>query len=210
MEPDAVGSEPAPPAGSRPSMGTLFLGAVALAGERLHLIGDKQAPTAALVVGLMSDGRDAVSNAVGDLARGARRAVPVERMRGAMEHAKERGQGALASSKADTKTWLSSAVQAPKNWAEQKAVPAVMDDMTPYMTQEFMPKMIDAMMPHIRQTVVPALIDDLTVDPRIRTMITEQSHGAVSAAADELRQVTANADDQIESAFRRTFTRHHS
>jgi hypothetical protein len=191
-------------------VGSLFLGVAALAGERLHLMGDKQAPTAALVVGLVSDGRDKVI----DMGRDALRSMPVDKMRSAvndaMTHARTRGQGAIASSKADASDWLQSTAGAPRKWAETKAIPQVMDDMTPYMAEEFMPKMIDAMMPHIRETVVPALIDDLTVDPRIRKMITEQSHGAVSAAADELRQVTASADDQVESAFKRTFTRHHT
>ncbi len=199
---------PDSPQTGRRSVGSLFLGVAALAGQRLHLMGDQQNPTAALVVGLMSDGKDKVV----DLGKGAYRSVPVDKVRNAVSdavtHARARGQDAIASSKADASQWLSSTASAPKKWAETKAIPQVMDDMTPYMTDEFMPKMIDAMMPHIRETVVPAVIDDLTTDPRVRKMIAEQSHGAVSAAADELRQVTASADDQVESAFRRTFTRH--
>ncbi len=190
----------------QPSMTSLLLGMVALAGERLHVVGERQAPAAALVVGLVTDGRDVVT----DLGKGAWRAVPVDRMREAVTHARNRGQDALTSSKAGAAQWLQSRAGAPRKWAEEKAIPQVVDDMTPYMTEQFMPKMIDAMMPHIRAQVVPAVIDDLTTDPRVRNMIAEQSHGAVSAAADELRQVTATADDQIESAFRRTFSRHHS
>lgn len=191
-------------------MGSLFLGMVALAGEKLHLVGADQAPAAALMVGLVSDGKDKVV----DLGRGAIRSVPVDKVRGAVSgvvtHAKTRGQDAISSSKTDASNWLQATAGAPRKWAETKAIPQVMDDMTPYMTDEFMPKMIDAMMPHIRETVVPAVIDDLTTDPRVRKMIAEQSAGAVSAAADELRHVTASADDQVESAFRRTFSRHNT
>jgi hypothetical protein len=210
VKPDGVPTfDPAvPPPADRPSVGSLLLGVVALAGERMHLIGDKQTPTAALVVGLLSDGRDAVTHAVSDWARGARDAVPVEKMREAVNHARERGRDALISSKADASQWLQTTAQAPKKWAEETAIPQVMEDMTPYMTEQFMPKIIDAMMPHIRETVVPAVIDDLTTDPRVRTLIAEQSAGVVGAAADELRHVTASADDKVENAFHRTFSRH--
>jgi hypothetical protein len=212
VTPDEVPSfDPAaPPTPERASAGSVLIGVVALAGERMHIIGDRQAPTAALVVGLMSDGRDAFAQRVTGWARGARDAVPVEKVRGALDHAKSRGRVTLDSSKADASRWLHSTSQAPMKWAEDTAIPKVMDDMTPYMTEQFMPKIIDAMMPHIREQVVPAIIDDLTTDPRIRTLIAEQSAGVVSAAAGELRQVTSSADDKVENAFQRTFSRNHT
>jgi hypothetical protein len=201
---------PDPENPERPSPGSVLIGVAALAGERMHLIGERQAPAAALVVGLVSDGRDAAMSTVTGWARSARDAVPVGRMRAALTHARARGEETIASGKAEASQWLHTTAQAPVKWAEGTAIPQVMDDMTPYMTEQFMPKILDAMMPHIREHVVPAVIDDLTTDPRVRALIAEQSAGVVSAAAGELRQVTSNADDKVEHAFRRTFSRHHT
>jgi hypothetical protein len=38
-------------------------------------------------------------------------------------------------------------------------------------------------------------------------MVAEQSHGAVAAATDDLREAAADADDRVESAFRNAFRR---
>lgn len=222
--------------GANPSVGRLLLGAASLAGERLRLTGQDRSSTTSLVVGLISDGRDAVTQAVSELAAGARESPPASRVRGAIDrargaldqargaidqargaldqargaidHARGRGHALLAGSREETDAWLHDTAQRYLAWAGHAIVPPVMDDATPYVTQEFVPRVIEAAMPQIRATVVPAIIEDLTTDPRVRVMIAEQSHGAVGAAADELRKVTSTADDQVESAFRRTFHRH--
>jgi hypothetical protein len=191
------------------SVGDMLLGAASAAGERI--IGAEQT---ALVVGVVADGRDAMAHAFMAMTSSVRRLVPADNVQGAVEHARARGRDAMAagrdsfaSGREQVGEWLRSAAGVPVKWAEQTAIPKVMDDMTPYIADEMMPKLIDAMMPQIRSTVVPAIIEDLTTDPRVRTMIAEQSHGVVAAAADELRQVTSDADDNLESAFRRTFVR---
>jgi hypothetical protein len=231
-----AGDRDTTPPRANPSVGRLLLGAASLAGERLRLTGRDRSSTASLVVGLISDGRDAVSQAVSGLATGARESRPATRVRGALDqargaidqargaldqargaldqardaidHARGRGHDLLAGSREETDAWLHDVMQRSLAWAGHAIVPPVMDNATPYVTREFVPKVIEAVMPQIRATVVPAIIEDLTTDPRVRVMIAEQSHGAVAAAADELRKVTSTADDQVESAFRRTFHRH--
>ena len=223
------------PLRATPSVGRLLLGAASLAGERLRLGGKDRSSTAALVVGLISDGREAVNQAMYELGAVARESPSstrtrgaigrardaidqargaldqarnaIDQARGAIDRARGRGHQVLAGSREETDAWLHDVMQRSLAWAGHAIVPPVMDDAAPYVTQEFVPKVIEAVMPQIRATVVPAIIEDLTTDPRVRVMITEQSHGAVAAAADELRKVTSTADDQVESAFRRTFHR---
>jgi hypothetical protein len=197
--------DPALPA--RPTVGHLFLGAATLAGERLHLIGTKQTPTIAVVVGLVSEGRDAAGRAAGRMVDGARQAVPTSRLRHFLDDAATRGKQTMASSKDETAHWLQSAADGPLKWAEQSLIPRMVDDLTPYMVNTVAPKMIDGVLPQIRTTVVPAIIEDLTTDPRVLGMVTEQSHGAVAAATDDLREATATADDRVENAFRNAFRR---
>src|SRR5262249_31118176 len=103
----------------RPTVGHLFLGAATLAGERLHLIGTKQTPTIALVVGLVSEGRDAAGRAAGRMVDGARKAVPTSRIRQVLDEAATRGKEAMASSKDETTHWLQTAADGPLKWAEQ-------------------------------------------------------------------------------------------
>ena len=58
-------------------------------------------------------------------------------------------------------------------------------------------------MPEIRASVLPAVVDDLTNDPKVRELVTEQSRGAIEDAAHSVRTATAHADDRVENAFRR-------
>ncbi len=69
------------------------------------------------------------------------------------------------------------------------------------------PKVIDDAMPQIREKVLPVLVDDLSRDPKVRKMITDQSQSVVSEAAVELRETSAGADDRLETAFRKLLRR---
>ena len=192
----------------RPPASHLVLGVATLTGERLHLIGERQLPAIALAVGVVAEGREAVGRAV----ESARQAVPREQVRDMLDTASSHGRRAVDESQSETSHWLrkvvGTAVGAPVKWVENKVIPKVIEDLMPYMVNNMMPKMIQEVLPQVRTMVVPVIIDDLTTDPRVRTMITEQSSGMVAAATDELREATAGADDQVETAFRNVFRRH--
>jgi hypothetical protein len=192
---------------SRPGLGKLMLGAATLAGERTHLLSDRQTPALALVVGLVSEGRDAAARAAERVVDGARQAMPGERFRQLIDGASERGKNALATSREQAAQWLASAADSPIRWAEQSLIPRVVDDMRPYVANTLAPQVIDDVMPQIRTTVVPAIIEDLAANPKVRAMVTEQSHGAVAAATGDLREAAADADDRVETAFRNAFRR---
>ncbi|MGH8773692.1 MAG: hypothetical protein ACRDWI_00460 [Jiangellaceae bacterium] len=53
-----------------------------------------------------------------------------------------------------------------------------------------------------RDTVLPAFIDDLVGDPKVRELVVEQTHGALSDAVHEVRLRTAGADARLESGVR--------
>src|SRR5215467_10929776 len=207
---DLAGGDPAAhgPAGARPPVSHLVVGAVTLTGERLHIIGERQLPAIALAVGVVAESRQALGRAV----ESARQAVPREQMRDMLDTASSHGRQAVDASQSETSHWLRSvvgtAVGAPVKWVENKVIPKIIEDMMPYVVNNLMPKMIDEVLPQIRTVVVPVIIDDLTTDPKVRTMITEQSTGVVTAATDELRDATAEADDHVEAAFRNVFRRH--
>jgi hypothetical protein len=209
-------AEPGPArSGARPPVSHLVIGTVTLTGERLRLIGEKQLPAIALTVGLVAEGRDAVGRAV----RRTRQAIPTGKVREVLDTASSHGRQTMDASQAETAQWLAAtgssvgapvknATSAPVKWVERTVIPKIVDDMMPYVIGSVMPKVIEEMLPQIRTVVVPVIIDDLTSDPRVRTMIAEQSSGVVAAATDELREAAADADDHVESAFRSVFRRH--
>ncbi|MBB5872839.1 hypothetical protein F4553_006273 [Allocatelliglobosispora scoriae] len=84
-------------------------------------------------------------------------------------------------------------------------VPKLLDRMMPYLTDSVVPRMIDSAMPHIRAKVLPIIIEDLTHDPEVRGMISEQGRGVLTDAAIQLRESTASADDRVETGFRKLF-----
>lgn len=198
--------------GERPPVSHLVIGTVTLTGERLRLIGEKQLPAIALTVGLVAEGRDAVGRAF----RRTRDAIPTDKVRELLDTASSHGRHTVDASQSETSRWLDSSVgapvksasSAPVKWVERAVIPKIIDDMMPYVIGSVMPKVVEEMLPQIRTVVVPVIIDDLTSDPRVRTMIAEQSSGVVAAATDELREAAADADDHVESAFRSVFRRH--
>jgi len=83
----------------------------------------------------------------------------------------------------------------------------VAQDMAPYLIDTLVPQVVDGVMPHIRTAVVPVIIEDLTADERVRAMVAQQSRGMLAAAGGELRRVSADADERVESAVRRALHR---
>jgi hypothetical protein len=154
-----------------------------LAGERFRLIRGPTPGTLALLVGAADRGREAgrrVMRMAAEFAPG-----PPERMRRFLDETRERGEKTIRLGRLEARGWFDT------------IVPRMIGDMTP--------RVIDAAMPQIRTRVVPVIIEDLAADERVRALISEQSHGMISDATDELRETSARADDQLESGFKRLF-----
>jgi hypothetical protein len=120
---------------------------------------------------------------------------------------------------------LRAAAEVPLDWASTKAIPKIIDELMPYITETVMPRvlpglldaampqiearllprLLDAAMPLIQSKVMPVLIQDLTESDDLRELITEQSRDVVADAAGDLRDSTAAADDRLETGFRRLF-----
>jgi hypothetical protein len=93
-------------------------------------------------------------------------------------------------------------------WVEKHAAPRVIDALVPHIAESVVPRLVDATMPLLRSRVLPVVIKDLTDDPLLRTLVLEQSRGAVSQATDQLRNATAHADDRVENLFHGLVHRH--
>jgi len=87
--------------------------------------------------------------------------------------------------------------------AETVVVPKVVEDMMPYIVNTLVPRVLDGVMPQVREKVLPVIIDDLSRDPKVRKMITDQTQSVINEAAAELRESSEGADDRLESAFRK-------
>ena len=117
--------------------------------------------------------------------------------------ARERGAAAVAESRSDASAFVQAAVSDAIGWAQAQVIPQIVDGLVPHLVDSVVPRIIDGALPDIRARVMPIIIDDLTNDPQIRDLALEQGRGAVGEAAEHLRSTTANADDRVESAFRR-------
>lgn len=187
----------------RAPLGRLTLGAAVLTGERLRLI-DKPVPdTLAVLVGVAERGRDAARRVLDRAGRLAPR--PPKRVQRFLDDAKARGDKTIRLGRLEAKGFLQSTMDSSIRWAEQSIIPRMIDDLTPMIVNKVVPRVIDGAMPQIRTRVVPVIIDDLATDNRVRNLISEQSQGMVSDAANELRDTSARADDKLESSFRRMF-----
>lgn len=59
----------------------------------------------------------------------------------------------------------------------------------------------------VRGEALPAVIDDLVADPKVRDLVIEQTQGAMTDVAREVRQRSARADTRLEAGVRRIFMR---
>ncbi|MFM2437818.1 MAG: hypothetical protein RLZ55_629 [Actinomycetota bacterium] len=88
-------------------------------------------------------------------------------------------------------------------YLEQELVPAVVDAVTPHIIDVVAPRIVDGLMPKIRSEVVPAVLDDIVDDPRVRTLIREQSQAMILDGTERFHRVLAKVDDVVERIVRR-------
>ncbi len=117
--------------------------------------------------------------------------------------ARTAGEATLSAGRAEADALVRTGVADGIAWAQAQAVPQIVDGMVPHLVDTVMPQLIEGALPEIRARVLPVVIDDLTNDPRLRELVMEQSRGVVGEAAHQVRSATANADDRVETAFRR-------
>jgi hypothetical protein len=135
--------------------------------------------------------------------RGPEIDVPATRLNQVVLDARNRGAETVAAGRAEASALVQSTVSDGLAWAQAQAVPQIVDGLVPHLVDEVVPRLIDGVMPEVRARVLPIIIEDLTHDPELRDLILEQGRGVVGDAAKNLRSTTANADDRVESAFRR-------
>ncbi|MEU7822574.1 hypothetical protein [Catellatospora sp. NPDC049133] len=135
---------------------------------------------------------------------------PIDTARDVVTAAGLRGRDTLVSSRAAAAVALRDTVDESLTWVEKSIVPRMVDNLMPYLINSVVPRLVEGAIPEIRRKVIPVVIDDMTRDPRLQELITEQSRGVLASATDELRETSATADDRIESSFRRVFHRHHA
>ncbi|GHJ49112.1 hypothetical protein Cs7R123_64540 [Catellatospora sp. TT07R-123] len=154
---------------------------------------------------------DAASPRIAPLAA-ARDAVRSTRDRGrdVVATAGLRGRDTLLTGRAAAVRAFDSTVEETVSWLERTIVPRMVDNLVPHLIDRVVPRLVEGALPEIRHKVIPVVIDDLTRDPRLQALITEQSRGVLANAADELRTTSATADDRIEESFRRLFHVHHT
>jgi hypothetical protein len=181
----------------------LALGTAVLTAERLAGRASASSPFA-IAVGLADQGRKSARSAAKRLTS-MRLKAPAIDLRQVLHDAGARGAIAMSRSRRDAEATLRSVMDNSFDWAEQKVVPKVVEEMMPQIVNNIVPKILDGVMPQIRTKVLPVIIDDLAHDPNVRTMITEQSQSAMADATLELRETSADADDRLEIAFRRLF-----
>jgi hypothetical protein len=181
----------------------LALGTAVLTAERLAGRTSASSPVA-IAVGLADQGRKSARSAARKLTS-LRIKAPTLDLKQMLHDAGTRGAIAMSRSRRDAEATLRSVMDNSFDWAEQKVVPKVVDELMPQIVNDIVPKILDGVMPEIRTKVIPVIIDDLAHDPKVRTMITEQSQSVMSDATMELRETSAGADDRLEIAFRRLF-----
>ncbi|MBV1854495.1 hypothetical protein [Catellatospora tritici] len=140
-----------------------------------------------------------------DTVNGAR-----DRGRDAVTTAGALGRDTLLTGRAAALRAFSGTVEETVSWLERTIVPRMVDNLVPHLIDRVVPRLVEGALPEIRHKVIPVVIDDLTRDPRMQALITEQSRGMLANAADELRTTSATADDRLEESFRRLFHVHHT
>src|SRR5690349_7069612 len=157
----------------------LAFGTAVLARERLFGRVTADSPMA-IALGLASQGLALVSKIKRPTVK-----VPKLDVKQALHNAGIRGAITMRRSRRDAETTLRGVMDGSVTWAETRVVPKLVDDMLPYI------------MSTVREKVLPVLVDDLSRDPKVRKMITDQSQSVVGEAAVELRETSAGADDRL-------------
>jgi hypothetical protein len=181
----------------------LAFGTAVLARDRLFGRTTPGSPMA-IALGLAAQGRESAARLIDKIRRPEIKRPSLKKL---VHDAGVRGAITMSRSRRDAEAALRGVMDGSVDWAEKRVVPKVVEDMMPYVVNTLVPKVIDGVMPQVREKVLPVLIDDMSSDPKVRKLITEQSQGMVSEAAVELRVTSEDADDRVESAFRKVFRR---
>ncbi len=88
---------------------------------------------------------------------------------------------------------------------QNELAPQIVDALMPKITEQVAPQLVDSLMPKIHADVVPAVLDDIVDDPRVRTLIREQSQGLFLDALERFGRGVARADSFAENIGRRLF-----
>lgn len=83
-----------------------------------------------------------------------------------------------------------------------EVAPQVIDGVMPHVIDDSAPRIINGVMPMIRQEVVPQIMDDIVDDPRVRSLIKEQSQALILDALERVRRGLARADDVVDNVVR--------
>jgi hypothetical protein len=175
-------------------------GTVVLARDRIFGRATADTPIA-IALGLAAQGREGAARMLAEVRR--RTGVKAPSLREALHNAGARGAIAMSRGRRDAEAAFRGVMDGSVEWAEKRVVPRVVEDMMPYVVNTVVPQVIDGVMPQVREKVLPVIIDDLSRDPKVRKLITDQSQSAVSDATGELRETSEKADDRVEAAFNR-------
>jgi hypothetical protein len=144
-----------------------------------------------------ADKRTGVSPHAGLVARSR------ERLTELMLDARATGRATVAAGRDDANTFVRANVADGMAWAGTQALPRIVDSLVPHLVESVVPRLIEGALPEIRARVMPAVVDDLTNDPKVRDLVTEQSRAAVEDAVKHVHTDVANADSKVMKVLRR-------
>ena len=90
---------------------------------------------------------------------------------------------------------------------EAEVAPQLVMALMPMIEQQVAPQIVDSLMPKIQNEVVPTILEDIVDDPRVATLIREQSQGLILDALERVRLLMANLDDVVENLGRKVLRR---
>jgi len=120
-----------------------------------------------------------------------------------MLDARATGRATVAAGREDADTFVRASVADGMTRAGTQAVTRIVDSLVPHLVDSVVPRLIEGALPEIRARVMPAVVDDLTNDPKVRDLVTEQSRAAVEDAMKHVHADVAKADSKVMKAFRR-------
>jgi hypothetical protein len=120
-------------------------------------------------------------------------AVARQRWAAAARDARLVGAATVAAGRLDARSFLTGSVDEAVVWAEREVIPSVIDSLVPHLVAQTVPRIIEGAMPEIRLRVLPVVVDELTADPKVRDLVSEQGRGMIGDAARELRTSAAAA-----------------
>ena len=126
-----------------------------------------------------------------------------ERFNEIMLDARATGRATVAAGREDADTLVRASLADGMARAGTQAVTRIVDSLVPHLVDSVVPRLIEGALPEIRARVMPAVVDDLTNDPKVRDLVTEQSRAAVEDAVKHVYADVTKADSKVMKAFRR-------